>query len=57
MMTRTLTLTCRKCGKVFSYKVGDAVMPKDTEFIKHPLCIKCRALRIPGTITPRKKSR
>lgn len=42
MLKRTVTLTCAKCGKEFTYTHSDAVMPEDQKIINDSLCRKCR---------------
>ena len=42
MLKRTVTLTCAKCGKEFTYTHSDAVMPEDQKIISDSLCRKCR---------------
>ncbi len=42
MLKRTVTLTCKKCGRQFTYTCTDAVMPKDAQMMKKPVCRKCR---------------
>lgn len=34
-------LICKKCGKNFKIKMGDAIMPKDAIMLKNPLCKLC----------------
>lgn len=35
-------LVCSKCGKKFAVEMGDAIMPKDAEMLKNPICKICK---------------
>lgn len=37
-------LICKNCGKSFTIKLNDAIMPKDLEILSAPLCKKCELL-------------
>ena len=38
----TYTLKCSKCGKSYTIKIGDAIMPKDKMRIENPVCNFCK---------------
>jgi hypothetical protein len=40
----TARLTCLNCGRTFVYECSDAIMPKDLQILRHPLCLKCRII-------------
>lgn len=39
------SLICNKCGKNFEAEINDAILPKDAELLKNPMCKKCRAIK------------
>lgn len=38
------SLICNRCGKKFKAEFNDAILPKDAELLKSPICKKCQLI-------------
>lgn len=37
-------LKCKRCGRCFTVKIGDAIMPGEAERLENPICNKCKLI-------------